>query len=316
MLVPTTKGFLMTLRFTVLASGSAGNAAVVQTASGSVLVDGGLQPRTLLERLSSQNLAAPSIRALLLTHTHGDHWNDALLGWLADGERLLYCHPSHHGKLNGSAQFQRLLQAKLVRDYEAEKGFDLPAGLRALPIPVRHDGGATFGFRLQGPANLFGEAVVLGYAADLGVWDEALLDAFQGVDLLALEFNHDVQLQIQSPRPRFLIERVLSDHGHLSNEQAANFLRCLLKRERSPRLTTLVQLHLSKECNRPELAQQAAQQVVAELQTPLQIHTARQERAMPLMDLTRRPRARTKRPRKGSSQTAQPFLPGLLNEPS
>ena len=304
----------MTLRFTVLASGSAGNAAVVQTASGGVLVDGGLQPRTLLERLASQNLAAPSIRALLLTHTHGDHWNDALLGWLADGQRLLYCHPSHHDKLSGSAHFQRLLQANLVRDYEAEKGFELPAGLRALPIPVRHDGGATFGFRLQGPANLFGEAVVLGYAADLGVWDELLLDAFQGVDLLALEFNHDVDLQNRSPRPRFLIERILGDHGHLSNEQAADFLRRLLKRETSPRLSTLVQLHLSKECNRPELAQQAAQRVLVEHPTPLRIHTARQDRAMPSIDLTRPPRAKTNGSRKSHLQPAQPFLPGLFTE--
>ncbi|MFQ3594121.1 MAG: MBL fold metallo-hydrolase, partial [Gemmataceae bacterium] len=214
----------MSVRFTVLASGSAGNASLVQTDDGSILLDGGLQPRTLLERLTSRNLASLSIRAMLLTHTHGDHWNDALLGWLADGERLLYCHPSHHIKLSRSAHFRRLLDAKLVRDYEAEKGLDLPAGLRAVPIPLRHDGGATFGFRLQGPANLFGEAVVLGYAADLGVWDDRLLDAFQGADLLALEFNHDVQMENQSPRPRFLIDRVLGDQGHLSNDQASEFL--------------------------------------------------------------------------------------------
>lgn len=304
----------MTVRFTVLASGSAGNASVVQTSGGAILLDGGLQPRALLERLASQNLTAHSIRAMLLTHTHGDHWNDSLLGWLADGERLLYCHPSHHTKLSRSAHFRRLLDANLVREYEAEKGLDLPAGLRGVPIPVRHDGGATFGFRLQGPGNLFGEAVVLGYAADLGVWDEVLLDAFQGVDLLALEFNHDVDLENRSPRPRFLIDRVLGDHGHLSNDQGAEFLRCLLARESSPRLASLVQLHLSGDCNRPALARQAAQRVLDEAETSLTIHTARQDAALKTIDLTRSTRRKSTRSGKARPVSVQPFLPGMENE--
>jgi phosphoribosyl 1,2-cyclic phosphodiesterase len=304
----------MTVRFTVLASGSAGNASVVQTSGGAILLDGGLQPRCLLERLASQNLVADTIRALLLTHTHGDHWNDSLLGWLAEGGRSLYCHPSHHPKLSRSAHFRRLLEANLVRDYEAEKGLDLPAGLRAVPIPVRHDGGATFGFRLQGPGNLFGEAVVLGYAADLGVWDEALLDGFQGIDLLALEFNHDVGMENRSPRPRFLIDRVLGDHGHLSNDQGAEFLRCLLAREASPRLSSLVQLHLSGDCNRPALARQAAQRVLDETETNLSIHTARQDQALKTIDLARATRRKSGRSGKTRAAFVQPFLPGMENE--
>jgi hypothetical protein len=64
----------------------------------------------------------------------------------------------------------------------------------------------------------------VGYAADLGSWDDSLANAFTDVDLLALEFNHDVHMEKHSGRADALIERVLGDHGHLSNDQAADLV--------------------------------------------------------------------------------------------
>src|SRR3954454_8119433 len=87
---------LMGLRFTVLASGSAGNCSLVQSDTGAVLLDAGLAPRVLLERLELAGQPAAVVQGMLLTHTHGDHWNDAVLTWLADRRLPLFCHPSHH----------------------------------------------------------------------------------------------------------------------------------------------------------------------------------------------------------------------------
>ena len=57
--------------------------------------------------------------------------------------------------------------------------------------------------------------------ADTGCWTGAAADALTDVDLLAVEFNHDVEMQRRSGRPWHLIARNLGDRGHLSNDQGA-----------------------------------------------------------------------------------------------
>src|SRR5262249_62305388 len=91
----------MAPRFTVLASGSAGNASLVQTDSFGVLIDAGLAPRQLGERLRACGQSWSAVRAVLLTHTHSDHWNERVLGTLRSRRLPLYCHPEHHSALAG-----------------------------------------------------------------------------------------------------------------------------------------------------------------------------------------------------------------------
>src|SRR5829696_1948206 len=158
----------MTLRFTVLASGSAGNATLVQADGFGVLLDAGLGPKQFSERLQEAGLSWANVQAMLLSHTHSDHWNDRTLDWLARRGLPLYCHPGHHAVLNRYATaFARMSSAGLVRTFTPGEPLALSPGLRVLPLPVRHDSGETFGFRLDGPGDLFGRAVSVGYASDL-----------------------------------------------------------------------------------------------------------------------------------------------------
>ncbi|MBY0232054.1 MAG: MBL fold metallo-hydrolase, partial [Gemmataceae bacterium] len=263
------------MRFTVLASGSAGNASVVQAGGSAVLIDAGLQPRLLEERLGMVGLAGAPLSCAVLTHTHGDHWNDAALSWLHERGAGLVCHPSHQPSLERSAGFRRMLEAGSVRFYASGEAVELAPGLKGRPHPVRHDSGATFAFRLEGPGDLFGSAAALGLATDLGVWDPSLAEALADCDVLAVEFNHDVGMQQASKRPQFLIDRVLGEYGHLSNEQAAAFLKAVLEFGEG-RLQHVVQLHLSRECNRPALARRAARAVLDELGCEARLHTATQ----------------------------------------
>jgi phosphoribosyl 1,2-cyclic phosphodiesterase len=307
----------MTLRFTVLASGSSGNASLMEAAGFGVLLDAGLGPRQLASRLAGVGLAWSSVHAVLLTHTHSDHWKDTTLAQLRRRHIPLYCHPDHHRVLRLYAPaFDELLAANLVRTYEADQAFELAPGLRCRPLPVRHDGGATFGFRLEGGRDLFGEAAALGYVADLGCWDEALADALADVDLLAVEFNHDVALESASGRSPSLIARVLGDQGHLSNDQAADLVRAVLDRSPAGRLRHLVQLHLSRDCNRPALAQAAARTVLADRAPAVIVHTARQDAAtarLPLgpAALPIRPRRSPRRQAPVARSSVQKWLPGL-----
>jgi phosphoribosyl 1,2-cyclic phosphodiesterase len=269
----------MSLRYTVLASGSGGNASLIQAGGFGLLLDAGLSPKDLAGRLDDAGHADGCVQAMLLTHTHTDHWNDRILTWLGRRQIPLYCHPDHHAALGRYAQgFAKLLAAGLVRTYRPHEEFVVAPGLRCRALPVRHDAGATFGFRIDGPPDLFGRAASIGYAADLGTWDDDLAAALADVDLLAVEFNHDVDLERRSSRPAFLVARVLGDEGHLSNEQAAALVRAVLTRSTPGRLQHLVQLHLSADCNRPTLARRAARDVLAALDFPVRLHTAEQHR--------------------------------------
>jgi phosphoribosyl 1,2-cyclic phosphodiesterase len=306
---------LMGLRFTVLASGSAGNASLLEADGFGLLLDAGLGPRTLADRLGAVGASWQSVHGLLLTHTHCDHWNERTLAHLVRRRIPIYCHPDHHGQLEAySLGFAGLRAAGLVHGYEANGELVLAAGLRCRPLPLRHDGGATFGFRFEGVPDLFGPSCALAYVADLGCWDGELLEALLDVDVLALEFNHDVEMEYASGRQPRLIARVLGDEGHLSNEQAAALLREVLRRSTPGRLQHLVQLHLSRECNRPELAASAAGAVLTNLGMCIEVHTARQSepcRTLHLSGMGTRPvRPGSRKPARGAN-AGPPWLPGL-----
>jgi phosphoribosyl 1,2-cyclic phosphodiesterase len=112
-----------------------------------------------------------------------------------------------------------------------------------------------------------------------------LAKRFANVDLLAIEFNHDVQMQIASRRSPMLIRRVLGDHGHLSNEQGAALFAEVLRHSTPGRVQHLVQLHLSRECNFAELAHAAAAKVLRRLSQGVEIHTTVQGHAGPTVVL-------------------------------
>ena len=309
----------MALRFTVLASGSGGNATLVECGDAGLLIDAGLGPRQLASRLGDAGASWSSVAAVLLTHTHSDHWKDSTLTHLLRRHIPLYCHPSHHRGLETWARaFVALKAAGLVRDFDTTADFAPAPGLRCRALPIRHDGGATFGFRVEGGADLFGHACAAGYVADLGCWDDALADALAEVDLLAVEFNHDIALECSSGRTPSLIARVLGDEGHLSNEQAAGLLRAVLGRSTPGRLRHVVQLHLSRDCNHPSLAAGAARAVLADLAHAGEVHTASQDRVCSSIELgtvtrKRRPTRRPSRPAAPPTGPRQTYLPGLEN---
>jgi phosphoribosyl 1,2-cyclic phosphodiesterase len=265
----------MDLRFTVLASGSAGNATVIETGDGAVLLDAGLGPQQLAARCRAARISSSHIRALVLTHTHTDHWKDATLGYLYRQGATVFCHPGHQDILARQSEwFATLHEAGLMQAYEAGKAWTLFRGLSCIPVPVRHDSHPTFGFRFEGAGDLFGQASAIGYAADLGCWDDVVVDALADVDLLAVEFNHDVALEKASNRHWQTIYRVLGDDGHLSNEQGAALVRAVAAQSTTGRLRQIVQLHLSRDCNRPELARRAARSILPE---GARLHTADQD---------------------------------------
>jgi hypothetical protein len=198
----------------------------------------------------------------------------------------LYCHVEHHASLLAfGSGFAALLDAGLVHNYEEGGELRLAADLHCRPFALRHDSGATFGFRFEMARDLFAASSALAYAADLGSWTAELAQHLADVDLLALEFNHDVDLESASGRPWSLIARVLGADGHLSNDQAGALLQEVLCRSTPGRLQHVVQLHLSRECNRPALAVRAARTMLDDLTHVPRFYTASQHEPTPTIVL-------------------------------
>ncbi|GAE93874.1 Zn-dependent hydrolase [Gracilibacillus boraciitolerans JCM 21714] len=63
----------MTLHFSVLASGSSGNAFYIGTEKEKILVDAGLSGKQMTRLLSEINIDPASISKILVTHEHSDH---------------------------------------------------------------------------------------------------------------------------------------------------------------------------------------------------------------------------------------------------
>lgn len=268
------------MEFCVLASGSSGNVSLVRYGSFGVLIDLGLGPRRLERALAEAGAGWEDVHAALLTHTHGDHYHPGCAAELCERGIPLYCHDKHARALAApDSPFLDLDRAGLVCRFEVDRPWALTGGLRAFAFSVPHDAGLTCGFRLEAEDAETGLWTVLGYAADLGSWHHGLVQRLRDVDILALEFNHDETLQRESGRPSFLIQRVLGARGHLSNHQAAQLVLAVARASRPGRLAHLFQLHLSRQCNEPELARGAMEPIQAALGWDLTVHTTYGDRA-------------------------------------
>ena len=270
----------MTFQFAVLGSGSRGNSALFRHDSAALLIDVGLGPRVLADRLKSVGADWSRLGAVVLTHTHGDHVDSGSLQCMAKHGIALYCHEGHRENLDADGGFKALDRLGLVRHYD-ERPFLAPSGFRVEPITAWHDGGPTYGFRLEAGAGRKRRGVAVGYLADTGTWCDATADSLADVDVLGIEFNHDVALQQGSGRHPRLIARNLGDRGHLSNRQGAALVGSILERSRQDRVSHLVLLHLSEQCNSEELALRSAGEAVRESGRQVLVHAARQAPAHP-----------------------------------
>jgi phosphoribosyl 1,2-cyclic phosphodiesterase len=305
----------MALRFCVLGSGSSGNASYLEADGFGLLLDAGLGPRRLARGLADAGAAWEQVRAVVLTHTHGDHWRHSTFKQLLRRRIPLHCHRRHARVLSRySGAFVDLQAAHLVHLFEV----DQPLGfgpMHCLPFEVPHDDVPTCGFRFEGPADENRASWALGYASDLGSWSHAVVRQLCDVDILAVEFNHDVFLERRSGRSPILIDRVLGERGHLSNEQGAELVSEVMRLTEPGRLQHLVLLHLSRQCNDPELAHAAASAVLESEPYVIDVQVARHNAAGPLLIPGRLGGRRRRIPQAARAEVIrQPFLPGWEEE--
>jgi len=226
------------VQFTILGSGSAGNSAYLETDETRVLVDVGFSPRQIRQRLAGIGRAPENLTAILITHEHSDH----VQGLIGIAEKLripVYCNRATQEEID------RQLRAKLdYRLFVTGNGFEV-GDIIVETFAVPHDAQDPVGYLLRTSAGAFG------FATDLGHVTRLVIERTRAARVLVLEANHDVKmLQNCLHRPWSLKQRILSRHGHLSNEAAADATAEIMSDE----LRHLYLGHLSRDCNRPELA--------------------------------------------------------------
>lgn len=299
----------MATSLTVLASGSSGNAALVRSGDFGLLIDAGVGPRTLVRRLAVAGFGWNHINAVVLTHTHGDHWSERTLAQLNHRRLPVHCHDSHIEHLTRASQAFGMLRAdKLVQPFSAGRSFSAGGGVRMAPFEVAHDSHRTFGFRIECDE----DGAAIGYAADLGGFCGRIVEMLTGVDALALEFNHDEAMLKNSGRPEYLIERILGPSGHLSNRQAVELLLQVLADDCATKPSSVIALHLSRECNRPEIADKELRAGLQRAGHAARVVLAEQSRAAPTIVV------RESGPHNGHGPSAMAgrTTPGFWDEPS
>lgn len=243
------------LRFKNLGSGSAGNATLVEASSGRntsrLLIDCGLNQKTLLARLALAGVAAEQIDAVFITHEHSDHIGSAgqfarrfqTPLWMSQGT-FDVCFEKTSGSLFEPAR--KAEPADWFRCAKDAQTIDL-GELQITPFTVPHDAREPLQLRCTDGASH------LGVLTDLGHATPHVLEHLNGCDALLLECNHDAEMLLGGRYPPFLKNRVGGQFGHLSNAQSAGIAASL----NHPRLKHVVAAHLSRQNNRPHLARAA-----------------------------------------------------------
>ncbi|MBD2846417.1 MBL fold metallo-hydrolase [Paenibacillus sp. IB182496] len=241
----------MGLRFTVLASGSTGNATLVQTEDATVLVDAGLSARKLEGLMKEREVEGSQLDAVLITHEHSDHIKG--LGAFARKYELpVYANEAtwesmhkHLGKLD--PQQRHILPTGGAAEFGGTLG-----RMRVQSYAISHDAAEPVGYCFYS-----GEAK-LSLVTDLGYMSDKVKQQVMDSDVMVLESNHDPELLRMGRYPWNIKRRILSDLGHLSNEAAGDALSELV----TDRLQRVYLAHLSLDHNLQDLARMTVNNIL------------------------------------------------------
>lgn len=231
------------MQIVVLASGSKGNCTYIQTKNTKILIDAGISYLQLKNRLAIRGIILSNIDVILVTHEHTDHIKH-LASIALKTKAKIYINKNTYevanNKLSGALTYLDVSYIKANAKYEIND-------LIVVPITLSHDAINCYGYLVKekGSGNK-----TYGYITDTGYIPEEYLSIIANLQVISLESNHDVKMLKQSKRPWPLIQRILSENGHLSNNDCISYM----KKFNYNYVNIVILSHLSEECNTEKLA--------------------------------------------------------------
>lgn len=253
------------MKFTVLGSGSSGNAVLISSERTNVLIDAGLSAREICRRLAE--VGVDCLDGILLTHEHSDHAG-GLRVLLQSVDCRVYLsgitedayYDTQAGGTNGDSESSKRRNALdgRVETIESDRAFRI-GDIDFEPFSVPHDAVDNFGFVARK------DGVSIATLMDFGHISELIKEKLRGCDAIIVESNHSRDmLRACSVYTWDLKQRILSQVGHLSNEDLSDWL----SNDFDGSARHIVLAHLSQRANEPNLARLTAE-IALQMRPPL-----------------------------------------------
>jgi phosphoribosyl 1,2-cyclic phosphodiesterase len=226
------------LEICALASGSNGNCYYIGNEKEAVIIDSGIFYKRLLERLEDANLDKSKIKAIFITHEHADHVQ-GVRGCCKKLQVPVYFTKKTFRKV------QKRLEPDIVAFFECGEPLFI-GNIVVYPFRKKHDASDPCSFRVEC------QQTSIGVMTDIGIVDQTLQREFSRCQIVFLETNYDRDMLWNGSYAEYIKQRVDSELGHLSNEQAHD----LVKDFASSGLTHIFLSHISEQNNTVELAMQ------------------------------------------------------------
>ena len=231
------------MKIKVLASGSKGNSTLIRTDKINILIDCGVTYQYLANELASIGISPKNLDVILITHTHSDHIKGLAALVKKTGIKVFILE-------------EMLEEIKNKVPYENINYYTNPLYLEDVKIDlirISHDVEGV-GFIIESNnKNLV-------YITDTGYINRKYFSKMKNKNIYVIESNHDEKMLMEGPYPYILKQRVISDHGHLSNNTTANYLNEIV----GDRTNKIILAHISENNNTPELAYNTTRDILKE----------------------------------------------------
>lgn len=235
------------MRFSILASGSTGNSIYIENDSGAYLVDAGLTAKRIEAQLAKIGRSMKNVNAIFVTHEHSDHIKG--VGVLARKHGVpIYANQKTWGAMDGLVG-DISLEQRFQFDMETVHSF---GSISIESFAVSHDSVDPMFYVFHEDDRKLAIITDTGYVSD------RMKGIIKSADSFVFESNHDVGMLQMGRYPWSVKRRILSDVGHVSNEDAAIAMNDVIEQKE----TQIYLSHLSRDNNMKDLARMSVEQTL------------------------------------------------------
>lgn len=259
------------MKISILGSGSGGNATYIESENGKILIDAGFSCKKIEERLNSIQRELSDINGILITHEHIDHIQGA---GIISRKYNIPIYITQESFKAGEAKLGKISTENLkIID---NKKFIINDSLLIKPFDVMHDAQRTVGYRIESQ-----NGKIAAISTDIGYVNNIVRENFKEADIMVIESNYDYNMLMNCSYPWDLKARVKSRNGHLSNNEAAKFIKEMY----NEKLKKIYLVHISKDSNNPDIVRDTVAQELRANRIRVEYELARQDMATELFEL-------------------------------